>query len=91
MANTRVSNKYAPTFRREGGPALSSDPTPATPPSPLEAPLAPQAVQSGRGAVASLHSLSRTLGLGRVPTKRRSRLVPTTVAVSQGACLLPDP
>lgn len=38
MANTRVSNKYAPTFRREGGPALSSDPTSATPPSLLEAP-----------------------------------------------------
>lgn len=38
-----------------------------------------------------MHSLSRTLGLGRVPTKRRSRLVPAMVAVSQGACLLPDP
>lgn len=37
-----------------------------------------------------MHSLSRTVGLGKVPPKRRGHLVPAMVAVSQGACLLPD-
>ena len=37
-----------------------------------------------------MHVPSRTLRLGRVPPKRRGPLVPVMVAVSQGACLLPD-